>query len=224
MLRAKRAVEAVIESGEIAVRLANVESIDSLASELRKFGMDTSLIDESPVDVCAVRAGLGMTQEQFALRFNIELAALRNWEQGRYSPDKIAQSYFRAIQRAPKTVSATQERRVAAEAGISEEKEPLSRSKDKEASYADRFDSTRYLGARGVERFTIAHSPQHLSHVRAAVALLSLAMDQKGQRHLLRTERLPEYGDTEHRFQGSSKLRFLGGPTRSLTEIEERCA
>jgi putative transcriptional regulator len=45
------------------------------------------------------RRGLGLTQEEFAARFHIGLARLRDWEQGRYKPDSAALAYLKVIAR-----------------------------------------------------------------------------------------------------------------------------
>lgn len=44
-----------------------------------------------------VRRALGLTQEEFAERFQIPIGTLRDWEQGRVEPDQAAQAYIRAI-------------------------------------------------------------------------------------------------------------------------------
>jgi putative transcriptional regulator len=44
-----------------------------------------------------VRRALGLTQEEFAERFQIPIGTLRDWEQGRVAPDQAAQAYLRAI-------------------------------------------------------------------------------------------------------------------------------
>jgi putative transcriptional regulator len=44
-----------------------------------------------------IRRALGLTQEEFAARFQIPLGTLRDWEQGTATPDKTAQAYLRAI-------------------------------------------------------------------------------------------------------------------------------
>jgi len=53
-----------------------------------------------------VRDRTGQTQEQFALRYQIDLATLRNWEQGRNEPDLAAQTYLRMIAAHPKQIEA----------------------------------------------------------------------------------------------------------------------
>lgn len=44
-----------------------------------------------------LRRTLGLTQEEFAARFQIPLGTLRDWEQGRAEPDQTARAYLRAI-------------------------------------------------------------------------------------------------------------------------------
>ena len=47
--------------------------------------------------VKTLRRALGLTQEEFAARFQIPLGTLRDWEQGRCEPDQPAKAYLRAI-------------------------------------------------------------------------------------------------------------------------------
>jgi putative transcriptional regulator len=44
-----------------------------------------------------IRRALGLTQEEFAARFQIPLGTLRDWEQGAAQPDQAARAYLRAI-------------------------------------------------------------------------------------------------------------------------------
>ena len=44
-----------------------------------------------------LRRALGLTQEEFALRFQIPLGTLRDWEQGRAEPDQTARAYLKVI-------------------------------------------------------------------------------------------------------------------------------
>jgi putative transcriptional regulator len=44
-----------------------------------------------------IRRALGLTQEEFARRFQIPLGTLRDWEQGAAQPDQTARAYLRAI-------------------------------------------------------------------------------------------------------------------------------
>jgi putative transcriptional regulator len=44
-----------------------------------------------------IRRALGLTQEEFAERYQIPLGTLRDWEQGTKKPDQAARAYLRAI-------------------------------------------------------------------------------------------------------------------------------
>ncbi len=44
-----------------------------------------------------LRRALGLTQEEFAARFQIPLGTLRDWEQGKAEPDQSARAYLKAI-------------------------------------------------------------------------------------------------------------------------------
>ena len=58
------------------------------------------------LDVRRLRDGLRLSREQFALRYGMEAETIRNWETGKRSPDKTAQSYLRAISNDPEYVEA----------------------------------------------------------------------------------------------------------------------
>jgi DNA-binding transcriptional regulator YiaG len=103
-LKAKRAVEAAMEKKANALSVPTVEDVHILAEELRLSGFEISIVTHQSVDVRKLRERLSLTQEQFALRFGLELDAVQNWEHGRREPDAAASSYLTVIQRAPETV------------------------------------------------------------------------------------------------------------------------
>jgi putative transcriptional regulator len=45
-----------------------------------------------------------MTQEEFAFRYGLTLARVRDWEQGRSAPDGAARAYLRVIEKEPEAV------------------------------------------------------------------------------------------------------------------------
>ena len=57
-----------------------------------------------PADVKAVRAKLKATQAEFALLIGVSVATLRNWEQGRRSPDGPALALLRVAAQNPRAV------------------------------------------------------------------------------------------------------------------------
>lgn len=54
-----------------------------------------------PTDIKALRARLGMTQEQFARTYRLPLGTVRDWEQGRTRPDAPALALLAVIEREP---------------------------------------------------------------------------------------------------------------------------
>lgn len=58
----------------------------------------------APVDVAAIRAKSGLSQERFAEVFGISLPTLRNWEQGRRAPEGPARVLLQVIDREPEAV------------------------------------------------------------------------------------------------------------------------
>ena len=108
MIAAKRAIERMVEQGEAVAAVPTVEPGLGLANELRAAGVEPTRIAAERVDIAALRTRLGMTQEEFALRYNLKLRALQNWEQGR-EPDAVVWSYLQAIARNPEDVAKAQE-------------------------------------------------------------------------------------------------------------------
>jgi putative transcriptional regulator len=67
---------------------------------------ETRIHRPRPVDVKALRASVGMTQEQFAARFGFSTATLRHWERGDRSPNGSALVLLNVIERNPEAVIA----------------------------------------------------------------------------------------------------------------------
>jgi putative transcriptional regulator len=51
-----------------------------------------------------IRRALGLSQDDFAARFQIPIGTLRDWEQGRAIPDQAARAYLKVIARDPEAV------------------------------------------------------------------------------------------------------------------------
>lgn len=58
------------------------------------------------MDVRAIRAKTGMSQEVFAQSFGFTVHQVRQWEQGRHRPLGAMRAYLKAIERNPVTVLA----------------------------------------------------------------------------------------------------------------------
>jgi putative transcriptional regulator len=56
------------------------------------------------IDVRGMRRKLGMTQENFAVRYGLTLARVRDWEQGRSAPDGAVRAYLKVIEKEPEAV------------------------------------------------------------------------------------------------------------------------
>ncbi len=56
------------------------------------------------IDVRAIRGRLGMTQQEFALRFGFSVNTVRHWEQGRRVPEGPTRAYLLVIDREPQAV------------------------------------------------------------------------------------------------------------------------
>ena len=58
-----------------------------------------------PADVRAIRAKLNKSQPEFALMIGVSVGTLRNWEQGRRTPDGPALALLRVAAAEPKAVT-----------------------------------------------------------------------------------------------------------------------
>ena len=56
-------------------------------------------------DVAAIRKRLNLSQDEFAARFHLSAASVRDWEQGRQTPDAAARNLLIVIDYAPETVA-----------------------------------------------------------------------------------------------------------------------
>lgn len=56
------------------------------------------------IDVAKIRAGLRMTQAEFASAFGFPAGTVRDWEQGRRQPDTAARAYLMVIDKNPDAV------------------------------------------------------------------------------------------------------------------------
>jgi putative transcriptional regulator len=77
--------------------------LDRLARLARAAGLRRPAVT-SEVDVRAIRALTGLSQAKFAELLSIEVATLRNWEQGRREPTGAARALLRAIRSNPVAV------------------------------------------------------------------------------------------------------------------------
>jgi DNA-binding transcriptional regulator YiaG len=103
LLKAKRAIEAVLTEGRNHLQVPKVEDPLALEQDLRRAGLaaKVAVLPGRVIDVKALRERLSVSQEQFAARYRISLDVLRNWEQHRNEPDPIARTVLEMIDRDP---------------------------------------------------------------------------------------------------------------------------
>ena len=95
----------LVEQGRVVVEVPCVEDRGQLAEELRACHLRVAFYDApTDIDVAAIRERTGLSQDQFALRFGLDAATVRNWEQGRSSPDKAARVLLLTIDKDPAAV------------------------------------------------------------------------------------------------------------------------
>jgi putative transcriptional regulator len=56
------------------------------------------------VEVRAIREGQGLTREQFAERYGLQVRAIQEWEQGRRKPEPAVRAYMLVIKNQPAAV------------------------------------------------------------------------------------------------------------------------
>ena len=67
---------------------------------------DASAIEDAAKFTRKVREQLGLSQAEFAIRINVSLDTIRNWEQGKRCPTGAAKALLKVIHREPKAALA----------------------------------------------------------------------------------------------------------------------
>lgn len=82
------------------------EACDELLTSVRQLGAirrgerrPSRVTTFRPTDVKALRSALGQSPPEFALMIGVSVATLRNWEQGRRTPDGPALALLRVVAR-----------------------------------------------------------------------------------------------------------------------------
>lgn len=83
-----------------------VSSIKQAGKIRRKEAKPSRVHAFSPPDIKAVRLQLGQTQVEFAMMIGVSVATLRNWEQGRRTPEGPAMALLKVAASNPKLVAA----------------------------------------------------------------------------------------------------------------------
>jgi putative transcriptional regulator len=98
----RKALAAATES-DIARHAVEDGSADAVTA-FEKARAEGRIRTVTPLDVAAIRAKTGLSQDRFARAFRISPHTLRNWEQGRRVPDGPACALLLAIDRDPEAL------------------------------------------------------------------------------------------------------------------------
>jgi putative transcriptional regulator len=75
------------------------------AGRIRRGAKASRAFSFAPADVKGIRSRLGKSQPEFALMIGVSVATLRNWEQGRRTPEGPALALLRVASAEPKAVA-----------------------------------------------------------------------------------------------------------------------
>jgi len=111
MLKAKRAIERALCDGAAIITLSQVDDATALSDELRSAGISVAFRSAADRDLKAhfsarlkaLRARLGMSQEEFARTYNLETKTIQGWEIGKV-PDRGNRHLIRMIEKEPVTI------------------------------------------------------------------------------------------------------------------------
>ena len=101
--RVDRKALAAMTEADIARHAAEDDTADATAA-FQTARAEGRLRTATPLDVAAIRAKTGLSQDRFARAFQISPHTLRNWEQGRRVPDGPARALLLAIDRDPEAL------------------------------------------------------------------------------------------------------------------------
>ncbi len=88
--------ESIVRGLQEAVDYAQGKDVDVVVHQVAR-------IPET-VDVKVIRGRLGMSQARFSAAYGFSIDAIRNWEQGRRTPDPSARALLTVIEKEPETV------------------------------------------------------------------------------------------------------------------------
>ena len=94
----------MVDHGKAFVTVPRVEEFGALRDDLASAGVIARIHAPQPISVRAVREATMLSQEAFSVRYGLDLATLRNWEQGRSTPDAAASTLLWTIARNPAAV------------------------------------------------------------------------------------------------------------------------
>lgn len=98
---AKKAIDDLAAGRTAYVEAPAVADYGRVKRTMADQGVTALRIAIRPVDVKALRTRLGISQEAFAGRYGLDVATVRNWEQGRTKPEGPAAALLQLIERDP---------------------------------------------------------------------------------------------------------------------------
>ncbi|MCK4869164.1 MAG: helix-turn-helix domain-containing protein [Alphaproteobacteria bacterium] len=101
---AKKTVDNLASGGTAYVEAPAVADYEDFKKKAASQNIAVFRIVKRKVDIKALRARLGISQEAFAGRYGLDVATLRNWEQGRTEPEGPAATLLQLIERDPEKV------------------------------------------------------------------------------------------------------------------------
>lgn len=93
------------EDDDFEQLIANLGDILALTDDGQSLGGDLTI--PYAIDVAAVRSKTGLSQAAFARRIGVPVGTIRNWEQGRRSPQGPARILLALLDRNPRIVEET---------------------------------------------------------------------------------------------------------------------
>jgi len=109
------ALSRLTDQRAIVIEVPMVEDRATLVGELADAGIH-AVLHQPPhrIDVKGLRERDGLSQEEFALWYGLDVGTVRNWEQGRSEPDSASRAMLWMITVNPVAVQAALDRDVPA--------------------------------------------------------------------------------------------------------------
>lgn len=104
-VRTAKKVTDELSAGRVAyVQTPSVTDYERVRRSLMSHNVAVHQIKPRKVDVKALRIRIGISQEAFAGRYGLDVATVRNWEQGRTEPEGPAATLLQLIDRDPEEI------------------------------------------------------------------------------------------------------------------------
>lgn len=104
-LREAHAAMDRIAAGHAVTLALTIPDERDVQAEFAALGIHAQIMD-ADIDVRAIRQGLDLTLQEFAIRFALDPDTVQSWEQGRTRPDPAAAVLLRVIATNPAAVDA----------------------------------------------------------------------------------------------------------------------